>query len=89
MGNRVHGHRVHHLLVELRIAFGRGGAILGQQVHAIEVDRLVPAAAGRVDIEHHDEVPHLLGGMHEHAAELSTAHDAQGRTGRDEGGHVS
>ncbi len=47
-----HDHRVDHLLMELRVALRGRQAVLGHTVRVVEIDRLVKAAAGRIDIDH-------------------------------------
>jgi hypothetical protein len=47
-----HRHRVGHLLVELRISFRGGKAVLRDELHRIQVDRVVPAPARRVVVDH-------------------------------------
>ena len=42
--DRPHRHRVHHLLVELRVGFGRREPALGEQGAIVEVDGLVEAS---------------------------------------------
>ena len=72
-------------------------AALGELAEAVLVEvggldvmvRHQARGAGWIAVEHRGEVTHLLRRVHEHAAELPTAHDAQGGAGRDETGHVS
>ncbi len=49
--DRGHRHRVDHLLVELRVAFGRGQPVLRQQVRPVQVHRRVEAPARRVVVD--------------------------------------
>ena len=47
-----HGDRVDHLLVEQRIGFRRGHAILREHPLLIQIDRRVGDATRRVDVDH-------------------------------------
>ena len=52
-----HDHGVDHLLVELRVAFGRRKTVLGEDVGVVEVDGSVKAAAGRIEVHDFDVLP--------------------------------
>src|SRR5215216_1335324 len=51
MLDRLHRHRISHLLMELRVALGRGKAVLEQQVRMVQVNRRIAAARRRIDID--------------------------------------
>ena len=51
-----HGHRVHDLLVRARVALRGPKSLLGEHGRIVEVDRLVPAVAGRVVVDDLHEV---------------------------------
>ena len=65
---------------------GDGRAALHQLRQALLVEVIgldvvvahTPRRAGRIGVQHRREIPHGLGSMHEHAAELAAAHHAQG-----------
>jgi len=56
-----HGHRVHHLLVELRISLRGLQSVPRQQVGVLQVDGLVEAAAGGVEVHHLHVLAHRPG----------------------------
>ena len=52
LADRRHRDCVDHLLMELRIAFRRRPAVLGEQLLVVEIDRVVDTVRGRVDVDH-------------------------------------
>ena len=52
VADRPHRDGVDHLLVELRIAFGGGEAVLSQQVAILEVDGRIGCVARGIDVDH-------------------------------------
>ena len=54
MADRRHRHRIHHLLVELRIGLRRRQPVLRQQLGVIKIDRGIDRIAGGVDVDHLD-----------------------------------
>ena len=57
----LHRHRVDHLLVEGRVAFGGWPAILGQQLRLVQVHRVVEAVGRRVDVDDLEVFAHRSG----------------------------
>src|SRR5258706_2794927 len=56
-----HRDRIDHLLVELRIAFGRCQSILGKEIWIVEIDRRIDDVAGRIDTDYLDVFPNRSG----------------------------
>ena len=61
MLDRLHGHRIDHLLMKLRMTLGRRQAILRKQMRIVQVHRLVAAIAGGIQVHHFEVFAHRAG----------------------------
>jgi len=59
--DRLHGDGIDHLLMELRVAFGAGKTIAGEEVGMVQVDREIGAIGGGVDIHDFEVFAHGSG----------------------------
>ena len=61
VANRRHGDRVDHLLMELRVAFGRGQSVLREQIGVVQIHRRVEVIARRIVVDHLEIFAHRAG----------------------------